>query len=254
MAGVYISGIEMPNGGTIKVEIGYDADGHPMAMTEDYSVYDVIPVPDHGRLGDLDELEKKAPELSEYLSVLAPTVIPANREEKSDGEPRIQVSRFEGQGGRSMTGPCPFPCTNKTELGYCKTTACILSPTIKVMSVPQTDAGEESMCILIRGIEMPKENAICVVIFPDGRVTSQFGVPHLGTAMPVPPHGKLIDADKLGIREAEKQAYEAYLQAKGEDFIEEPLVEYQRGYLDGLTHASGLVRFAPTVIPADEQH
>lgn len=142
MAGAYISGIEMPNGGTIKIEIGCDADGHPMAMTEDYSVYDVIPVPDHGRLGDLDELEKKAPELSEYLSVLAPTVIPADREEKRDGEPQIQVSRFEGQGGRSMTGPCPFPCTNKTEFGYCKTTACIYAPTINVTSMPQQNTWE----------------------------------------------------------------------------------------------------------------
>lgn len=56
MAGVYISGIEMPNGGTIKIEIGYDTDGHPMAMTEDYSVYDAITIPDHGRLGDLDRI------------------------------------------------------------------------------------------------------------------------------------------------------------------------------------------------------
>lgn len=56
MAGIYITGIEMPNGGTIKIEIGYDADGHPIAMTEDYNVYDVIPVSDHGRLGDLDRI------------------------------------------------------------------------------------------------------------------------------------------------------------------------------------------------------
>ena len=24
-----------------------------------------------------------------------------------------------------MTGQCPYPCTNKTEFGYCKTTGCI---------------------------------------------------------------------------------------------------------------------------------
>lgn len=53
------------------------------------------------------------------------------------------------------------------------------------------------MSILIKGMEMPKENAICVVIFPDGEVTSQFGVPHLGTAVPVPPHGDLIDRDEM---------------------------------------------------------
>lgn len=77
-------------------------------------------------------------------------------------------------------------------------------------------------------------------------VTSQFGVPHLGTAFHVPPHGRLIDVDKLGI-------YEAYLQVKCEDFIEEPLIEYRRGYSDGLVHVSGLVRFAPTIIPADKE-
>lgn len=110
------------------------------------------------------------------------------------------------------------------------------------------------MSILITGMEMPKENAICIMIFPDGRVTSQFGMPHIGTAEPIPLHGRLIDADKLGIRDAEKQAYEAYLRTKGEDFIEEPLIEYNRGYLEGLTHASGLVKFAPTVIQAEGQH
>ena len=112
MAGIYIPGVEMPNGGTIKIEIGYDADGHPMAMTEDYNVYDVIPVPDHG---------------------------------------------------------------------------------------------------------------------------------------------DLIDRDALGIRNSEKQAYESYLREKGEYFVEEPLLEYLRGRSDGMIHASGLIRFAPTIIPADRE-
>ncbi len=44
MNGIYIKGISMPNGGTLKIEIGYDADGHPMALTEDYNVFDVIPI------------------------------------------------------------------------------------------------------------------------------------------------------------------------------------------------------------------
>ena len=33
-----------------------------------------------------------------------------------------------------MIGPCPFPCMNKTEFGYCKTTACLYAPTIRIMS------------------------------------------------------------------------------------------------------------------------
>lgn len=78
-------------------------------------------------------------------------------------------------------------------------------------------------------------------------------IEELSKRAPPVPHGRLIDADKLGIRDAEKQAYEAYLREKGEDFIEEPIIEYHRGYLEGLTHASGLVRFAPTIIPASKE-
>lgn len=112
------------------------------------------------------------------------------------------------------------------------------------------------MSILIKGMEMPKGNdSIALFIYPDGVVVmyEMFGPLGRYTAVPVPKHGRVIDADKLGIRDAEKQAYEAYLRAKGEDFIEEPLIEYHRGYLEGLTHASGLVRFAPTIIPASEE-
>lgn len=39
-----------------------------------------------------------------------------------------------------MSGPCPFPCANKTEFGYCKTTACLYAPTIRVTSTPRTNA------------------------------------------------------------------------------------------------------------------
>lgn len=39
-----------------------------------------------------------------------------------------------------MSGLCPFPCMNKTEFGYCKTTACLYAPTIRVMSTPKTNA------------------------------------------------------------------------------------------------------------------
>lgn len=38
-----------------------------------------------------------------------------------------------------MSGRCPFPCTNKTEYGYCKTTACLYAPTIRVTSTPRTE-------------------------------------------------------------------------------------------------------------------
>lgn len=56
--------------------------------------------------------------------------------------------------------------------------------------------------ILIKGMEMPKDYSVIVKIFPDGRVGT---IPYVqwfkvdlipGTeAVPVPPHGRLIDAE-----------------------------------------------------------
>lgn len=112
------------------------------------------------------------------------------------------------------------------------------------------------MGIYIKGMEMPKDGELlCINIYPDGKVCINLDLDskQIATAVSVPLHGRLIDADKLGIQDAEKQAYEAYLQEKGEDFIEEPLLEYLRGRSDGLTEASGYVRFAPTIIPASEE-
>lgn len=55
MSGIYISGIQPPNGFT-KMEIGYDASG-AMMVAVNGEVFDAIPVPDHGRLIDADALE-----------------------------------------------------------------------------------------------------------------------------------------------------------------------------------------------------
>lgn len=56
MSDILIRGMEMPKGGYRTIEIGFDADGHPMALADGGDVYDVIPIPPHGRLGDLDAL------------------------------------------------------------------------------------------------------------------------------------------------------------------------------------------------------
>ena len=86
MNGIYIKGISMPNGGTLKIEIGYDADGYPIAICDDKNVYDVIPVPPHGRLIDADVLEAEFKKLlvqdNWYYNALhhAPTIIPADKE------------------------------------------------------------------------------------------------------------------------------------------------------------------------------
>lgn len=54
--GVYIKDFKMPEGGYRTIEIVYDADGYPMAIADGGDVFDVIPIPPHGRLGDLDAL------------------------------------------------------------------------------------------------------------------------------------------------------------------------------------------------------
>ncbi len=123
------------------------------------------------------------------------------------------------------------------------------------------------MGVYIKGMEMPTSCSDCWALDDDGdyprcRITEEqrgynFRIREKRMdhcpLVPVTPHGRLIDADKLGIRDAEKQAYEAYLREKGEDFIEEPLLEYLRGRSEGLTQASSHVRFAPTIIPASEE-
>lgn len=58
-----------------------------------------------------------------------------------------------------MIGPCAFPCNNKTEFNYCKTTACIYAPTIIVSPRPQTHAdrirakSDEELAELLANIE-----------------------------------------------------------------------------------------------------
>lgn len=53
------------------------------------------------------------------------------------------------------------------------------------------------MSVLIKGIDMPtKGNPITVTIYPNG--TAEWEAQHItGSAIPVPPHGRLIDADAL---------------------------------------------------------
>lgn len=94
------------------------------------------------------------------------------------------------------------------------------------------------MSILIKGMEMPTDCALMLKIFPDGRV----GVPvHLnwaGTmvvndaeAVPVPPHGRLIDKDAVR-KKCERG-------------------EYPNVYIDTKELAAEFYA-APTIIPAEE--
>ena len=57
------------------------------------------------------------------------------------------------------------------------------------------------MSILIKGMEMPTEEygSMTITIYPNGSVMEYIGDigRSLGYAVPVPPHGRLIDADAL---------------------------------------------------------
>ena len=58
------------------------------------------------------------------------------------------------------------------------------------------------MSILIKGMEMPKEDgALCIIIHHDGKVCHFFDLQgeRIATAVPVPEHGDLIDRSALQI-------------------------------------------------------
>ena len=91
--GIYIRGFKMPEGGYRTIEIAYDADGYPMAITDGGDVFDVIPVSSHGRLIDADALTiSTAVPLDgksyQYVHIdnikAAPTIIPAERKENKN--------------------------------------------------------------------------------------------------------------------------------------------------------------------------
>lgn len=90
--------------------------------------------------------------------------------------------------------------------------------------------------LLIRGIGMPTEKPIAVVIHPDGTAYCAEMLAGVCTeylndcvAIPVPPHGRLIDADALI----------ADIRANSESY-----------FADDFAHE--WVDVAPTVIPAEE--
>ena len=110
MSGVYIKGMEMPKPKLADMAIVYDAyilvspNGHAAIVVDnedglDSTEYPLVPVPPHGRLGDLDELKERATKrlyasnhgsMAEayYASIIdlidsAPTIIPAELAEEA---------------------------------------------------------------------------------------------------------------------------------------------------------------------------
>lgn len=98
------------------------------------------------------------------------------------------------------------------------------------------------MSILIKGLEMPATYPLTVTIYPDGQVLSEtVGAKDIhGEAVPVPPHGELIDADAL----------HRVLRLRGKEFSDS---EYGEGVKCGLADARECIKIAPTVIPASKK-
>ena len=98
------------------------------------------------------------------------------------------------------------------------------------------------MSILIKGMEMPtKENAV-ILITPSGDVWMIGNMPNEDThlvkaqAVPVPLHGRLIDADALKDKE-----YNSGMWANGHDGFRQMVIDVEDIY------------DAPTIIEAEEE-
>lgn len=97
-------------------------------------------------------------------------------------------------------------------------------------------------------IEMPKDGLKNIMILADGRVFqfSEYGNPKpLGTAVSVPPHGRLIDKDALDIYQRAEAAYAEY--QEDEDNL------YLEGMANGLCEAAKQLSTARTVIHASKE-
>lgn len=102
------------------------------------------------------------------------------------------------------------------------------------------------MNILIKGMEMPKEGRLTLQISADGAVyvvnsCSITAETYTTDAVPVPPHGRLIDADEMK-ESIRKQT--AFLRLIGGEFAE--IAEtIEKGFLQEIDNA-------PTIIEAEE--
>lgn len=100
------------------------------------------------------------------------------------------------------------------------------------------------MSVLIKGIDMPKDGGLlCVNIFPDGKVCINLDLEckRIATAVPVPPHGRLIDADALR-RAMYHEAFET----------DSPMQKWDSGCWIRYKMFESLEENAPTIIKAEE--
>lgn len=102
MSGIYIKGFQLPEKNDLYcVKVECEPGKNPVASiwrkdvlgSMSFGAFECIPVPDHGRLGDLDELEQAMRNRKNYIGRLsdpdclvadAPTIIPADKEEEQN--------------------------------------------------------------------------------------------------------------------------------------------------------------------------
>ena len=95
--------------------------------------------------------------------------------------------------------------------------------------------------ILIKGIQFPKFSPHVIEVYPDGTAIARKGI--YGKAVPVPPHGRLIDADSLMLRIQE------YIDEYGWDVDEHG---FHSEKWCAMKETEMAINDAPTVIPADK--
>ena len=96
MSGVYIPGMEMPESCAECLNIGwqyvFECNLDDVESGARLGSCPLIPVPDHGRLGDLDRLEKELVFDYAYAAAdickAAPTIIPADKEADNENHCR----------------------------------------------------------------------------------------------------------------------------------------------------------------------
>lgn len=96
------------------------------------------------------------------------------------------------------------------------------------------------MGVYIENMEMPGMGFREIRIHPNGTATEclEGYEVNVGKAVPVPPHGRLIDANEL----------HSALRKRAKEFSNS---EYGEGVKCGLADAREYIKIAPTIIPAD---
>ena len=95
--------------------------------------------------------------------------------------------------------------------------------------------------IYIKDMEIPKGDSMIVAIRPDGMIEDVMGC-YVGKAVPVPPHGRLIDADAL----RQTMYHEAFE-------TDSPLQKWESGCWIRYKMFERMEEAAPTIIPAEEK-